>query len=333
MDARLESLLRLTAKLYYLDGLSQTQIGELLGLSRPKVSRLLTRALNDGIVRISVKEYQPRNSALEALLKTKFKLNNAVVIRIVGASDLESVRGTVGYLAAPFVSEWILPNAIIGLSGSRSLYRVIQHMHPPSETRGAIVVQLMGNIGASVKYFDAIENCRTLAGSFGGVYYTLNAPAITPDVETCHVFMAHQDVRTIWELFGAMQIAFVGIGSLEHSTFIEREVIGSGEVEKLRACGAVGEMCGRFYDRSGQECLPELQEKVIAIRLDELRKVHEVVGVTAGAGRAEAVLAAMRGGLIKSLVIDEVGAQAILDISERSGAEEQNQTQASVAMG
>lgn len=332
MDARLESLLRLTAKLYYLDGLSQTEIGELLGLSRPKVSRLLTRALNEGIVRISVKEYEPRHLALEAKLKSTFNLNNAIVIRIVGASDLESVRGTVGYLAAPYVSEWILPNAIIGLSGSRSLYRVIQHMHPPTETRGAVVVQLMGNIGASVNYFDAIENCRSLAGSFGGVYYTLNAPAITPDAESCQTFMAHQDVRTIWELFGAMQIAFVGIGSLEHSTFIEREVISSAEVEQLRACGAVGEMCGRFYDQHGQECLPQLQDRVIAIRLDELRKIREVVGVTAGSGRSEAVLAAMRGGLIKSLVIDEVGAQAILDISHRTEQKNQHQPQVTGVM-
>jgi deoxyribonucleoside regulator len=317
MDARLEYLLRLTAKLYYLDGLSQTQIGNLLGLSRPKVSRLLTRASNEGIVHISVKEYEPRNAALETELKELFNLNNAIVIRIVGALDIESVRGTVGYLAAPFLSQWVLPNTIIGISGSRSLYRLIEHMQPPSGTRGAVAVQLMGNIGASVSYFDAIENCRNLAESFGGVYYTLNAPAITTDAESCQTFMAHHDVRAVWDLYSAMQIAFVGIGSLSHSSFIEREVIEPEGMDKLRACGAVGEMCGRFYDDLGQECFPDLQDRVVAIRLDELRKIREVVAVTAGIGRAEAVLAAMRGGLIKSLVIDEVGAKAILELSAR----------------
>jgi DNA-binding transcriptional regulator LsrR (DeoR family) len=317
MDARLESLLRLTAKLYYQDGLSQTQIGNLLGLSRPKVSRLLTRASNEGIVHISVKEFEPRNAALETELKAQFNLNDAIVIRIVGALDIESVRSTVGYLSAPFLSQWVLPNTIIGISGSRSLFRLIEHMQPPSGTRGAVVVQLMGNIGASVSYFDAIENCRKLADTFRGVYYTLNAPAIATDAESCQTFMAHHDVRAVWDLYGAMQIAFVGIGSLSHSSFIEREVIAPSEVERLRACGAVGEMCGRFYDNQGQECLPELQDRVVAIRLDELRTIREVVAVTAGIGRAEAVLAAMRGGLIKSLVIDEAGARAILDMSAR----------------
>lgn len=322
MDARLESLLRLTAKLYYLDGLSQTQIGNLLGLSRPKVSRLLTRASHEGIVHISVKEFEPRNSALEAELKTLFDLNNAVVIRIVGAMDIESVRSSVGYLAVPFLSQWIPPNAIVGVSGSRSLYRLIEHMQPPSGTRGTVAVQLMGNIGASVSYFDAIENCRNLARAFGGVYYTLNAPAIATDADSCQTYMAHHDVRAVWDLYGAMQIALVGIGSLSHSSFIEREVIYPEELDRLRASGAVGEMCGRFYDRSGQECLPEFQERVVAIRLDELRNIREVVAVTAGVGRAEAVLAAMRGGLIKSLVIDEAGAMAILEMVARENGKQ-----------
>jgi DNA-binding transcriptional regulator LsrR (DeoR family) len=51
------------------------------------------------------------------------------------------------------------------------------------------------------------------------------------------------------------------------------------------------------------------------IRLGELRKIREVVEATPGPSRAEAILAAMRGRLIKSLVIDTAGAQAILDMS------------------
>jgi hypothetical protein len=104
MDARLEYLLRLTAKLYYLDGLSQTQIGNLLGLSRPRVSCLLTRVSNEGIIHISVKEYEPRNAAFETEHKTLFNLNNAIVIRIVGALDIESEHTPDDHLAVAFLN-------------------------------------------------------------------------------------------------------------------------------------------------------------------------------------------------------------------------------------
>jgi deoxyribonucleoside regulator len=313
VDDRHESLLRLTARLYHVDGLSQTEISALIGVSRPQVSRLLARALNEGIVRILVDEYDPRNRSLEEQLKNRFNLNNALVIKFWGETDIESIRSTIGYLAAPYVAEWIFSGAIIGMSGSRSLYRLVQHIKPPSGTRGVTAVQLMGNVGASISEFDSIELCRTLVGSYGGMYYVLNAPALVPDVESRKIFMSHQDLVTIWKLYSTMNIAFVGIGSLTQSSFIERGVIGADGVEQLRQSGAVGEVCGRFYDRFGRECETEYQERVIGINVDLLREIREVIAVTCGAGRAEAIHAALNGCLVKSLVIDEAGAEAVLD--------------------
>ena len=194
MDDKFESLLRLTSKLYYVDGLSQTEVAYLTGISRPKVSRLLTRALNEGIVQITVEDYNPRHPVLEDALKQHFKLNNAIVIKLLVESTVESMRNTIGYLAAPHVSEWIFPNTIVGVSGSRSLYYLLQHMKPSSGTNGITVVQMMGNIGPNISNFDSIELCRTLATSFNGTYSVLNAPAIAPDPQSYQILMAHQDV-------------------------------------------------------------------------------------------------------------------------------------------
>ena len=41
-------------------------------------------------------------------------------------------------------------------------------------------------------------------------------------------------------------------------------------------------------------------------------KIPHVVGIAAGAERAAAVAAALKGGMVKSLLIDESGAQALL---------------------
>ncbi len=51
---------------------------------------------------------------------------------------------------------------------------------------------------------------------------------------------------------------------------------------------------------------------MISIELDKLRRIPEVIGITNGADRARAVCAALRGKLLKSLVIDEAGAAAVL---------------------
>ena len=48
MNKHPDELLRLIAKLYYVDGLDQSEVAEIAGLSRTQVSRILTRAQCDG---------------------------------------------------------------------------------------------------------------------------------------------------------------------------------------------------------------------------------------------------------------------------------------------
>ena len=51
---------------------------------------------------------------------------------------------------------------------------------------------------------------------------------------------------------------------------------------------------------------------MIGVELDTLRRLF-VVGVTHGAARTEATLAALRGNLVDALVLDEEGAAALLE--------------------
>jgi DNA-binding transcriptional regulator LsrR (DeoR family) len=119
-------------------------------------------------------------------------------------------------------------------------------------------------------------------------------------------------VQSVWRLFERMHVAFVGIGTLSDSAFIERGVLDPADIATLKAQGAVGEICGRFFDADGQECDTDYRDRVISIGLHELRQKREVIGVTNGPERAHAIVAALAGGIIKSLIIDEDGAEAVL---------------------
>ncbi len=71
----------LVARMYYLDGLDQQEIADIVGTSRSRISRMLTAARERGIVRISVDEYEPRERELETALVERFGLHRAVVVR------------------------------------------------------------------------------------------------------------------------------------------------------------------------------------------------------------------------------------------------------------
>jgi deoxyribonucleoside regulator len=314
IDEESRERLAAVARLYYLDDLGQQEIAGIMGISRSQISRLLTRARERGIVRITVEDYDPRDRALEERLRERFGLRRAVVVRGVDRSDrtAEHVRRAIGYFGAPAVAELVRPGIVVGLAGGRTLAALVEQIKPGNGARGVQVVQLMGNIGPTASEIDAIDLSRTLAQRFGGTFYTVNAPAIAQDRSARDLFLAHDHIRLVRDLFGSLGLALVGVGSLDESAFIDRGVLGQEQLARLRAAGAVGEICGRFFDADGRECASEYRDRVVSIELDVLRRCPEVVAVTNGARRAEAVRAALRGELVRSLVIDDAGARALL---------------------
>ena len=306
-----DDLLASAARMYYLDQLDQRDIGELLGVSRSTVSRLLKSARERGMVRIEVSPYDPRDREREAALREKLGARHAVVIRTTGRPTAQVGR-TVGYFAAPAVSELIRAGATIGIAGGRTLAALVRHVPPVEIAQNVTIVQLMGNIGPKPAAIDGLEIGHELAQRLRSALYTVNAPAVLQDRPARDMLLAHQHIRTVWDLFDSLTLAFVGIGTLAESMFVEQGVFGPPELDRLRQSGAVGEICGRFFDRDGRECATEYRDRVLSIDLDVLRRRAEVVGVTNGPRRVAAVRAALRGGLITSLVIDDVGAAAVL---------------------
>ena len=301
------------ARLYYLDRLGQHEVAAILGVSRSTVSRLLTAARERGIVRISIDPFEPRDRDLERQLRERFGLRWAVVVK-AGGRPTESVRRAIGYFAAPAMVEAARGAAAVGIAGGRTIGEVIGAMPPIARDgdREVAVVQLMGHIDPTARHIDAPELGRTLAQRLAGSFSTLPAPVFAPDRETRDAFLAHQHVRHVWHRFEALDLAFVGVGTLEESVFIERGVLTPDDYAALRAAGAVGEICGRFFDAEGRECASDYRDRVVAVELDRLRGGPEVVAVTNGASRGAAILAALRGDLVTSLVIDDDGASALL---------------------
>ena len=308
----LARLLSFVAKLYYSDARDQSEIAQITGVSRSSISRLLKQARARGIVRISVEEHDLRERGLEDALQQRFGLRHVIVVRPVAGSSVEAARRAIGYVAGPVIADLIRARILVGVAGGRTLTDLVRYMAPTRPVAGVRVAQLMGNIGPATDLIDAVELSRTLAQRFGGTFYALNAPAFAENGRAREMFLAHPHLKEVWDLFRHMDVALVGIGTLTDSAFIERGVLEPAALATLRSAGAVGEICGRFFDRNGRECASSFERRVMAIELDELARRPEVVAVTNGPQRTEALRAACAGGLVKSLVIDEAGARAAL---------------------
>jgi DNA-binding transcriptional regulator LsrR (DeoR family) len=310
---------RFAAKLYYMDGVNQSEVARLVQVSQAKVSRLLSVARERGIVRISVDEYEPRNGDLEKGLRDAFGLGVAIVVETAPNAPGDVVRATVGHIGAQYVAPLIPDSGVLAIAGGRTVRELAGRL-PERDGRRLTIVQAMGSIDSSVGTEDAIELGRSLVQRWGGFFMTLSTPAFVPNKRTRDSFLAFRQIQAVWERFTRANAALVGIGAMEASAFVARGVLTAQDIDELKKRGATGEICGRFFDRNGNECDTPWRERVISIGLDELRRIPQVVAVVPGAGRAHAVAAAIRGRLIKTLVIDEDGARALLAIKPARGA-------------
>lgn len=309
-----DDILRMAATLYYVDNLGQTEVANFVQVSQTKISRLLAVARDRGIVRISVEQYAARNESLERQLCKAFGLKNAAVIQTPATADKQIVRQMVGHFGAPFVASLLPHGGVVALGGGRSVSNVIRRFRR-GDLKRLTLVQAMGSIEANISADDAIELGRFIVSLWGGDFLRLNTPAFVPDKKTREMFLSSDQIKSVWERVRRADAALVGVGPIEQSVYLEKGVISPAAIAQLKAAGAVGEICGRFFDEKGRECDSPWRDRAISIELRDLRRVPQVIGVAAGPERAPAIASALRGGLLKTLLIDVAGARALLSLT------------------
>ena len=137
-------LITKVARLYYEQGVRQPEIARQLSLSQAMVSRLLTAAYKEGIVRTTVMTPSGVYSELEEALVSRYKLQDAVVADCAEDTSDDVLRA-IGSAAASYLEATLGPNEVIGISSwSETLLRTVVSMQPRRLAGKSHVVQILG---------------------------------------------------------------------------------------------------------------------------------------------------------------------------------------------
>jgi len=308
-------LMTKVATMYYERNLRQTDIAHQLDLSQATVSRLLKRALQEGIVRISVSTPLGCYPELEKAVEERYGLKGVIVTDT--GSDREEHLRNVGAAAAYYLETTIHNGEIIGISSwSESLLATANAMQPLARNVSANVVQILGGIGNPSAEKHAVQLTQRLARLVHGDAILLSAPGVVGSGETRDILMADPFVHDAVNAFDALTLALVGIGTVEPSQLLASSgnVFSEDELNSLRATtGAVGDVCLRFFDENGQPVDSPLNDRVIGISLGQLKRVKRTVGIASGRRKFQAIRAALRGGLVHVLITDQHTAERLLE--------------------
>jgi deoxyribonucleoside regulator len=309
-------------ELYYQQGQSQKDIAQTLGVSAATVSRLLRRAFDDGFVRVELD--LPRTQELETALTARFGLRDAVVIASGGRGD---VKEELGVAAAAYFEKVVGNGLRIGLSCGYTLYQTIRSLRE-RRARDLTLYPLSGE--SNLEMVDISPN--TMVGMMAAKYrphvnaYALPVQHLTSvrEIERARRRLLRDPaVRRIYEAAQDVHIALCGIGQIgEHTPGFCALADSYGvSVKRLRQLGVVGEINYQPFDAAGRIVdRPELRvltHRVLSVdggRLQALsrREDRHVIAVAGGREKVEAVLGALRGRFMNTLITDQDAAEGAL---------------------
>jgi DNA-binding transcriptional regulator LsrR (DeoR family) len=304
-----EMILRI-ARMRYDQRLPQNEIARVLALSESTVSRFLKAAMDLGFVEIQITPFGLRDFELERRLTTKFNLDLAIVVQPRASSV--STYEVLGRAVAGVIEERIAPGAVLGVSDGDTVAAVAAGIRR-ARTAEIDIVSLIGGVGAPQIPSHSSEVCRVLANGLGARAWQLPVPAIVDEIAAAKVLIETATVKSVFDLIRRMSIALVGIGSISpRATVFRHGVIDMSYIETIRAKGAVGTICGRFYGADGLPFATEFDERTLSISLEELRRAPLRIGAAIGEAKVAAIAAALRGGLLNGIGLDTETARQLL---------------------
>lgn len=308
-------LISRVAQMYHIEKRRQAEIADHLRLSQATVSRMLKRAEAEDIVRTSVIPPAGTYSELESALREKYRLPEAVVVECTEDRDA-AIMARIGEAAAHLLEVTLAPGEIIGVSSwSQTIFKMVENIHPQKSTQVKYVVQTLGGMGDPSVQTHATQLTTRLARLTGAEPKLLPVQGLTSSREAKLLMLADPFVRETMDLFGSITLAIVGIGAVEPSELLARSgnIFSSRELADLAEAGAVGDISLRFFDANGRPVKTPLDERVIGLPLEDLKKVGRVIALAGGAKKAAAIAGALRVGVIDMLVTDKFTAQRLID--------------------
>lgn len=307
-------LLSKVSRLYYEQSLTQQEIAARLHLSRPKVSRLLQQAQDEGIVQITVHSPPGVYAHLEDQLEKRFGLQEVVVVETSDPDSQSLVARELGTAAASYFQNTIRDGDIIGFSWGTTLSAMANALQP-MEVQNIHVVQMIGGLGMPESEVHATSLVRRLTQLLNSKLALLNAPGIVDNFQVKDVILSTNYMQEVMKLFSQIHVAYVGIGAptTDSVTMRDGTIMTPQDLDSLLSRGAVGDIALRFFDVYGQPVITDLDQRVIGITVEQLKKIPRVVGVAGGPEKTISISSALYGGLVDVLITDQKTAARILE--------------------
>lgn len=299
------------AWLYYHEELTQGDVARALGVSRSTVTRLLRRAKDEGLVKITLDVTSGMFKA-ERDLEGAFGLDR---VRIVPAvDDGATLKRWLGHAAAEMAASLIVEGAIVAVGWGTTMQAMADALVGQTPVAGTQIIALVGGLHTAELGTNTNEIAQQLGRRFDAAVRPLLAPVYVRDEATALGLAEDPGIREALDLARRASLVVFSLGAMhDDATMFKIGHITSEQRQFLLDGGAVCDVVCRWIDRHGRLVALPSSINPIGISLDDLRRIPQRLAVTGGELKREGLLACLRGGYVTSLVTDELTAAYLLD--------------------
>ncbi|MHB8135098.1 MAG: sugar-binding transcriptional regulator [Anaerolineaceae bacterium] len=302
------------AILYYREGLTHEEISQRLGMSRQTVGRNVERARKEGLVEIRIKSPLLFTAELERTLEKEFNLKEALVVSTAFEGE-NGVKEALGMAGADFLERRVMSGDTLGISWGSTVLEVGRRLRPVKR-KNVTIVQLNGSMDVGRYSTRAEHTVDLVAEAFGGQMVTFSAPMLVDRHEILKSLLSDSRIASVMSTARKANIAIYGVGDVSESSspykvgYFDKNIL-----DRAQQDGAVGEICGRFFDSNGRPCSSQLDDRILAVELNDLKQKTLSVAIAGSPNKVEAIYGMLKGQFCNVLITDENTARAIINKS------------------
>lgn len=297
------------AWMYYVEGLTQNEIAEKLGIGRVTVVRNINEAIKQREVKIRIEGDIAECIEIEDGLKKAFNLQDAIVVP--EPNNSANIAKSIGNAAGMFVSDTLKDGMSVGVGWGATLYESLATL-TTRELNNVQVISLLGGI-VQARKFNPAEFAWQFARAVGADCYLLQAPAVVDSPATREALVERCGLRDVFKRAEKLDIAMLSCGNMElKSTAFRFEMLPEEDRLALIKAGAVGDLLYNFFDINGKIVDHPVNKRIMSIPLEQLRDVPLRVISAGGADKIEAIYGAIKLINCNVLITNEETALALL---------------------